>query len=153
LFTLRRFVKGGLAAGIAGAVLGGVVSFLQMSTHLAVDKFDQSAGVAFQNFAIYLGAGAGIAFGLAGVALFLILVPRFQYPASTRLGAYLGAAIGVLLCLATSLTLNAFARLFDYLPSATSVLLVNSLITMAVGGVVGVSAGYLMAEIGARNLR
>lgn len=153
MLSLRRLVIGGLAAGILGAVLGCVVSILQMSTHIPLNKFDQSAVIPFQNFAIYMGIGVGIFVGILGLMLFLILVRRYQYPASTRLGTWLGFACGALLCLSTELILNVFAETFQYLPSEIGVLVVNSLITTLSGGVIGMVAGYLMAEKGARNLR
>ena len=152
MLTFRRLAVGGLITGIAGAVLGGVVSLLQMASHLPVNQFDQSEVIPFQNFALYMGMGVGVLFGWIGLALFMLLARRYRYPASSMLGLWLGAGCGMLLCLFTNLLLNASAAAFQYQPNIASVLLVNSLITSFVGGVIGLVTGYFMAEIGARNL-
>jgi hypothetical protein len=151
--TIRKLAGGVMAVTIAGAMLGGVVSILQSGTHLREDEFDQSVVTPYQNFALYMGIVTGALLGLVGMAVFLRLVKRFQFPASTRLGMWLGAICGVLICLSTGLMLNGFAASFGYLLSRWDVMLVNSLITCAVGGVFGLVSGYFIAEIGERALR
>jgi hypothetical protein len=153
VITFRRILKGGIPIAIMGAILGGVMSEMQFMNHIPVDRFDLGAVSRFENFALYTGIGEGILFGILGLLVFLALYPCFQYPASSWLGGWVGVVSGAFTCLSTSLILNAVASRFGFLPSVASVLFSNTLIAVAIGVVMGLVAGYLMADAGARNLR
>jgi uncharacterized membrane-anchored protein len=148
--TKFRKLLAGLVPGIAGAIIGDVMSIMQMEQLVPV-HYDVDI-LTFQNFAIYMGLVVGVFSGLVTYAVFMALYKRFQYPASSRLGMWLGAASGALLCFSTNLILNVSAASFDFVHSDAKGFIFISLFTALVGGVVGLVAGYFIAEIGARNL-
>jgi len=148
--SIFRKILGGIAPGIAGAVLGFVMGIMQMEQLVPV-HYDVDI-LPFQNFAIYMGLGFGLFLGLVSYAAFMALYKRYQYPASSRLGAWSGAAAGALLCFCVNLILNVSADSFDFVRSDARGFIFTTVFTSLVGGVVGLVAGYFMAEIGARNL-
>jgi hypothetical protein len=145
-----RKLTGGLIPIIAGVVLGMVMGMMQMLELEPVNIHVDTQP--FQNFALYMGLAVGLVFGFIAFVIFMALYKRFQYPASSRLGAWLGTAAGALLCCSTNLILNVSAASYDYVPQNAAAFIFNSMFFSLVGGVAGLVTGYFMAEIGARNL-
>ena len=136
--------------GAAGAFLGMVMSMLLTPQYERVSSFVDVQK--FQNFALYSSLIIGFIFGAVAFFVFMALYPRFQYPASTKLGVWLGGLSGVLLVFLSNVVINTFASSFDFIPSNGSVFTVSAFVTSLLGGVAGVVTGYLFAEVGARNL-
>jgi hypothetical protein len=145
-----RKLTSGLVPGVAGAMLGVVMSVMQMEQLVPV-HFDVDI-MRFQNFAVYMGLVLGVLLALITYSIFMALLMRFQYPASSKLGAWLGAAAGALICFSTNLVLNAFASSFYFVHSDAKSFIFVSLFTAIVGGVFGLVVGFFVTEIGARNL-
>jgi hypothetical protein len=146
---MYRIILAGMIPGFLGATIGWVTGFLQWSQLLPVDAGVDS--LKFQNFAVFMSSIAGFLFGLIAFAIFLVSFKSYRHPAS-RLGSRIGAASGAALFFFTNLVLNILAPSFDFVRSVPVVFISNSLITSLAGGVGGLAAGYLLAEIGARNL-
>ena len=106
--------------------------------------------IPFQNFVLYFSLADGVLFGSVCYVVFRVLYRRFQYPASSGLGAWIGAIGGGCLCFSTYIIMNAFAPSFDYIRAGTFTF--TSAFTSIVGAMTGMVAGYFIAEIGARNL-
>jgi uncharacterized membrane protein len=145
----RRWLSG-LVPGIAGATLGATMVMMQVSEIAPVNSSVDL--LAYQDFALYMGLGVGFLFGFIAFAAFLALAKRFQYPASSGMGARLGAVTSALLCFATNLILYISAPAFDYVRSPARGFIFVSVFTAVLGGVVGLIVGYFMSEIGGRNL-
>jgi hypothetical protein len=139
-----------LVPGVAGAVIGMIMGMMLMSQ---LDRVNQRVDILlFQNFALYSGLAIGFLFGLAAFLVFMALSPRFQYPASIGLGAWVGAVCGALICLVINILINTSAPSFQFIPSNGAVFALSSVITSFLGGVTGLAAGYFIAQVGARNL-
>ena len=146
---LRKLVPA-LVIGIAGAVLGMMMGIMQMSQ---LERVDQHVDILpFQNFALYSGLLTGLLFGIVAFVVFMALSPRFQYPASSSLGAWLGVTCGILICFITNLLINSRAASYQFVPSNGPVFAVSSVITSFLGGTAGLVTGYFLALVGARNL-
>jgi hypothetical protein len=126
------------------------MGIMQMSQ---LERVDQHVDILpFQNFALYSGLLIGLLFGIVAFVVFMALSPRFQYPASSSLGAWLGVICGVLICFIINLLINSRAAAYQFVPSTGPVFAVSSVITSFLGGVTGLVAGYFLALVGARNL-
>lgn len=148
---LLKAITASLIAGAIGAALGMVTGMLFVGEQHQPELFT-SAVISYQNFAIGAGAISGFVLGAASSVVFLTLAKRVQYPRSLRAGAWLGAASGAIISLVTCSAIYVAADSFHFVPSSTATFVVDSLISALVGGVAGLVAGYLLAEIGGRDM-
>ena len=148
--SIFRKIAYGFIPGVAGAILGTVMGMVQMAQ---LDRVSLTTDILpFQNYGLYSGLIIGLLFGYLSYVIFMLLYPRFQYPASAKLGAWIGAISGALICFVANVFINLSAASYDFIQSTTGKFVENSLIIAMIGAVTGLVAGYFIAEIGSRNL-